>query len=46
MAEVDAGLLAGDLSHEVVHGRCGARKANLFNDAAEALERAVSERGR
>lgn len=44
MAEVDAEFLEGDWSHEIVHGRCGARKANLFGEAAQALEVASSKR--
>ena len=44
MAEVDAEFLAGDLSHQIVHGRSSARTANLLDDAATAIEIALSQR--
>ncbi|MEI8258578.1 MAG: hypothetical protein WCJ30_23140 [Deltaproteobacteria bacterium] len=43
---VDAMMLAGDLSHEIVHGRRSQQKMELFNEAAEALEDALSRRDR
>lgn len=39
---VDAMLLAGDHSHEIVHGRRSPHKMKLFNEAAEAHEDALS----
>lgn len=40
----DATLLAGDLTHAIVHGQQGAASAELMNEAAEALEAALGIR--